>query len=58
MPAEVIMPEEAAPARYRLVINALGDEELKEGSEIRVAADQELLGNWESDPIIDVVASK
>ena len=32
--------------------------ELKEGSKIRPAADQELLENWESDPIIDVVASK
>ena len=32
--------------------------ELKGGSKIRLAADQELLESWESDPIIDVVVSK
>ena len=31
---------------------------LKGGSKIRLAADQELLESWESDPIVDVVVSK
>ncbi|KAJ1426532.1 G-patch domain [Sesbania bispinosa] len=57
-PAEVIMSEEAAPPRYRLTINTLDEEVLKEYDVIRPSLNQELLKNWESKPIIDVVASK
>lgn len=57
-PAEVIMSEEAAPPRYRLTINTLDEEVLKECDVITPSLDQELLKNWESKPIIDVVASK
>ena len=53
-PTEIMVSGEIAGPQYRLVINAL-EEGPKEGDVIR---EDEVLSNWKSEPVMDVVAIK
>ncbi|XP_061359320.1 uncharacterized protein LOC133303422 [Gastrolobium bilobum] len=58
VPAEIIMPEEIVHLPCRLHINALDDEDLGGCSTIRPSTNDEALKNWQTEPVIDVIAIK
>ena len=56
-PAEIVMAGEVVRPRLHLTINTLG-EDLKKDDAIRPARGDELMSDWRSETLIDVIAMK